>query len=214
MRPNLRTYIFLCGCFTILASGRNLCLAQAADQANGISVTLTPASFTIGISANQQLKATVNGSTNQGVTWTIDGVANGNATFGTVDAATQLFFAPAAVPSPVSYNVTATSKADKTKSASATVTVLSADPLGTVSKVKSIACPGGGISGASCQQMTISCESVANWNAYVKINTPTGTSNGVVMYGVGAGGSGLYDTSFTFGQTAVQNVLKDRKSVV
>jgi hypothetical protein len=206
MRPNLRTYIFLCGCFAILAGSRNL-LAQASGQANGITVTLAPASFTIGISANQQLKATVSGSTNQGVTWSVNGVANGNVTFGTVDPATQLYFAPAALPSPVSYNITATSKADKTKSASATVTVLSADPLGTVSNVKLIACPGGGISGASCQQMTISCESVNNWNAYVKINTPTGTSNGVVMYGVGAGGSSLYDTAFTFGQTAVQNVL-------
>jgi hypothetical protein len=87
------------------------------------------------------------------------------------------------------------------------VIVLSGDPLGTVSNVRPTACPGGGISGASRQQMTISCESVANWNAYVKINKPTGTSNGVVMYGVGAGGSGLYDTAFNFGQTAVQNVL-------
>jgi hypothetical protein len=205
MRPNLRTYIFLCGCFTILAGGQNVCLAQASAQV--VSVTLTPASFTIGISANQQLKATVSGSTNQGVTWTVNGVANGNATFGTVDPATQLYFAPASVPSPVSYKITAMSKADKTKSASATVTVLSADPLGTVSNVKSIACPSGGISGASCQQMTISCESVANWIAYLKINTPTGTSNGVVMYGVGAGGSSLYDIAFTYGQTAVQNVL-------
>ena len=68
MRPNLRMYIFLCGCFTILAGGRNLCLAQASNQANGITVTLAPASFTIGISANQQLKATVTGTTNQGVT--------------------------------------------------------------------------------------------------------------------------------------------------
>jgi hypothetical protein len=88
MRPSLCTYIFLCGCLTILARGRNLCLAQASEQANGITVTLTPASFTIGISANQQLKATVSGSTNQGVTWTVNGVVNGKVTFGTVDSAT------------------------------------------------------------------------------------------------------------------------------
>jgi len=46
MRPNLRTHILLCGLFTILAGGRNPCLAQASDQANSITVTLTPASFT------------------------------------------------------------------------------------------------------------------------------------------------------------------------
>jgi hypothetical protein len=205
MRGNFRTYIVLCAFFIILAGGQNVCQAQTSDQA--ISVTLSPPSFTIGISANQQLKATVSGSTNQGVTWTVNGVGNGNATFGTVDPTTELYFAPAAVPSPVSYKITATSKADKTKSASATVTVLSSAPLGTISNVKSIACPNGGVSGASCQQLTISCESINNWTAYLKINTPTGTSNGVVMYGVGSGGSGLYDIVFTYGTTAVQNVL-------
>jgi hypothetical protein len=85
--------------------------------------------------------------------------------------------------------------------------VLPSDPLGTVNNVKTITCPNGGVSGASCQQMAIACEGVSNWNAYIKINTPTGTSKGVVMYGVGTGGSGLYDTEFTYGQTAVQNVL-------
>jgi hypothetical protein len=206
MRPNFGRYLSLCASFAILAGG-NVCLAQDSGQAKGITVSLTPATLTIGISANQQLNAKVSGSTNQGVTWKVNGITNGNVTYGTVDPTTQLYFAPAAMPSPVSFKITATSKADKTKSASATVTVLSADPLGTVNNVKPITCPAGGVAGGSCQQMAIACEGINNWNTYVKINAPTGTPKGVVIYGVGTGGSGLYDTQFTYGETAVQNVL-------
>ena len=187
MRANFRRYIFLCAFLTILAGGHNVCAAQDSARAKSITVKLTPASLTIGIGANQQFNATVSGSTNQGVTWTVHGFTNGNVTFGTVDPTTQLYLAPASVPSPVSFKVTATSKADKTKSASATVTVLSADPLGTVNNVKPITCPAGGVAGGSCQEMAVGCESTNNWNVYVKINTPTGTSKGVIMYGIGTG---------------------------
>ncbi len=43
--------------------------------------------------------------------------------------------------------------------------------------------------------------------AYVKTNTPSGTSLGTVTYNVGTDGNGLYDSIFTFGSTAVGNVL-------
>src|ERR1039458_736747 len=109
MTASFCRYLSLCAFFAILAGG-NVCLAQDSGQAKGITVSLTPAISTIGISANQQLNAKVSGSTNQGVTWTVNGVANGNVTYGTVDPTTQLYFAPAAVPSPVSVKITATSK--------------------------------------------------------------------------------------------------------
>jgi len=41
----------------------------------------------------------------------------------------------------------------------------------------------------------------------VKTNTPSGTSLGTVTYNVGTDGNGLYDSIFTFGSTAVGNVL-------
>jgi hypothetical protein len=192
----------------MFVGGNDICPAQDSTQnSTSITVKLSPATLTIGISANQQLNATVSGTTNHGVTWTVNGIAGGNVTYGTVDSTTQLYFAPASVPNPASFKITATSKADKTKSASATVTILPADPLGTVNNVKPIACPAGGLSGGTCQQMAIACEGTSNWNTYIKINTPTGTSKGVVIYNIGTGGSGLYDTQFTYGQTAVENVL-------
>ncbi len=55
--------------------------------------------------------------------------------------------------------------------------------------------------------MTVSCPSLPDVFAYVKTNTPSGTSNGTVTYGTGTDGNGLYESIFTFGSTAVQNVL-------
>jgi len=78
--------------------------------------------------------------------------------------------------------------------------------LGTVSGVSSIACSGS-IANGACQQMTVSCPGVPDVQAYVKTNTPSGTVLGTVTYNTGTDGNGLYDSIFTFGSTAVGNVL-------
>jgi hypothetical protein len=78
--------------------------------------------------------------------------------------------------------------------------------LGTVSGVSSISCSGS-IKNGVCQQMTVSCPGVPDVMAYVKTNTPSGTSLGTVTYNTGTDGNGLYDSIFTYGSTAVQNVL-------
>ena len=79
-------------------------------------------------------------------------------------------------------------------------------PLGTVSNASSISCQGS-IKNGACQQMTVSCPGLPDVQAYVKTNTPSGTSLGTVTYNVGTDGNGLYDSIFTFGSTAVGNVL-------
>jgi hypothetical protein len=78
--------------------------------------------------------------------------------------------------------------------------------LGTVSGVSSISCQGA-IKNGVCQQMTVSCPGIPDVKAYVKTNSPTGTSLGTVTYNTGTDGNGLYESIFTFGSTAVQNVL-------
>jgi azurin len=78
--------------------------------------------------------------------------------------------------------------------------------LGTVSGVSSITCEGS-ITGGVCQQMTVSCPGLPNVDAYIKTNSPTGTSLGTVTYTTGTDGNGLYDSIFTYGSTAVQNVI-------
>jgi hypothetical protein len=78
--------------------------------------------------------------------------------------------------------------------------------LGSISGVSSITCQGA-LAGGVCQQLTVSCPDVPNIFAYVKTNTPTGTPLGVASYGTGTEGNGLYESIFTYGSTAVGNVL-------
>ncbi|MGA7754915.1 MAG: hypothetical protein WCB05_18945 [Candidatus Sulfotelmatobacter sp.] len=78
--------------------------------------------------------------------------------------------------------------------------------LGTISGVSSVSCTGS-IKNGVCQQMTVSCPGVPNIFAYVKTNTPTGTILGTATYNTGTDGNGLYEDIFTFGSTAVGNVL-------
>ncbi len=77
--------------------------------------------------------------------------------------------------------------------------------LGTVTS-KSITCKSGGVTGGTCQQLTVTCPGVANVFAYIKTNTPVNPL-GTVLWGTGTDGNGLYDAIFTFGKTAVQNVF-------
>jgi len=85
-----------------------------------ISVQLNQSSATISTQATQQFTATVTGTSNTAVTWSVDSTQGGSSSVGTISG-TGLYTAPAQFGT---HTVTATSAADKTKSASATVTVL------------------------------------------------------------------------------------------
>lgn len=84
--------------------------AQAALNPPVVAVSVSPTSATLAVGATQQFSATVTGATDTSVTW--------SATSGTVDS-TGLYTAPATAGSG---QVTATSNADSTKSASSSVT--------------------------------------------------------------------------------------------
>ncbi|MGB5081498.1 MAG: hypothetical protein WBO23_12230, partial [Burkholderiales bacterium] len=86
--------------------------------ASAIGVTVAPATATISTLQTQQFTATVVNSSNQAVTWRVDGVAGGNASVGVISAG--LYTPPLAEGT---HAVTATSVADPTKSDSASVTV-------------------------------------------------------------------------------------------
>ena len=87
---------------------------------SAVMVTISPTTALLAVSTTQQFTATVTGSSNTAVTWSVDGVNGGNATVGTVSTS-GLYTAPA---TPTAHTVTATSVADGTKSASAAVTVM------------------------------------------------------------------------------------------
>lgn len=78
----------------------------------------------------QQLTASVTGTTNTAVTWQVNGATGGSASAGAIDA-NGMYTAPATVPSPASVTVSAVSQTDVTKSDSAVVTIQSPTPSGT-----------------------------------------------------------------------------------
>lgn len=93
---------------------------------NGISIA--PSSPTIRGGDTVQFSANVTGNTNQSVVWSVNGVANGNATVGTIDMMGK-YQAPPSAPMPNSVTVEAASTADKTLSATTPVTLENPIPV-------------------------------------------------------------------------------------
>jgi uncharacterized protein (DUF1800 family) len=93
-----------------------------------IKVTVAPGSLTLVTDGTQLFTATVVGTTNTAVTWSVNGETGGDSTIGTIDINGN-YNAPDNLPSPNSVTVTATSVADPTKSGSAIVTFLNPVPV-------------------------------------------------------------------------------------
>jgi hypothetical protein len=87
-----------------------------------VAVKVSPATAQVRDGGSQQFSATVTGSNNTAVTWSVNGAAGGNSASGTVDA-NGLYKAPASLPNPNPVKVTATSVADTRASDSATATL-------------------------------------------------------------------------------------------
>jgi hypothetical protein len=83
------------------------------------SVAISPREFSLTPTQTEQFQATVGGVASTNVTWSVDGIAGGNSTVGTIS--TSGVYTPPAVAG--TYTVTATSTANKTKSATVPVYV-------------------------------------------------------------------------------------------
>jgi hypothetical protein len=149
--------------------------SAAVTVTAAVSVSISPASASILVNGTQQFTATVTGSSNTAVTW--------SATAGSVSSS-GLYTAPGTAGT---YTVKATSVADNTKSASATVTVSTAPVVAvTISPTSASLLTNG------TQQFTA---------------TVTGSSNTVVTWSATGGSvssSGLYTAPSTAGSYAVK----------
>jgi hypothetical protein len=95
-----------------------------------VVVTVTPTNTSIVTGATQQLNASVVGTSNTAVIWSLQGAGCSGAACGTVNS-NGLYTAPAAVPSPSTVTVTAASSADPSKTASTSVVILSGNSANT-----------------------------------------------------------------------------------
>ena len=96
-----------------------------------VAVAVAPGTANVRAGDTQAFVATVTGTTNTAVTWSVNGIAGGNSTLGTISNA-GVYTAPAALPTPNSINVTATSVQDPTKSGNSAVTLL--NPIATLTQ--------------------------------------------------------------------------------
>jgi hypothetical protein len=96
-----------------------------------VNVTMGPTSATLQVGHSQAFTATVTGTGNTAVTWSVDGIPGGNTGKGTISSS-GMYSASA---TPGSHIVTATSVADPTKSASAAVIVTAAPDFSLSSSV-------------------------------------------------------------------------------
>ncbi len=216
--------------FPITISAASAADSTAVGQVQGdvhVIVNITPATNTIGQGANRQFTAVVIGATNQAVNWLATcGNCQGTQSGGKFDVNVLnagLYYAPGFGngTTEVTDNLTARSQFDSLANPGmATVTVLPSDPLGkatpSTAPAAEISCPAftGGLSGATCYQVTVSCDGITDASAYLKVNTPAGTPNaGTVIFGTANGGTTLYDNDPIFiasdngGESVVQGVL-------
>jgi hypothetical protein len=128
--------------------------SAAVTLTDNIVVTVLPAAANVPAGGDQVLSATISatGNPTPGVTWSVNGIAGGNSSIGTITsnaASTATYTAPSVPPQPASVTITATSAADNSKTGLATVTI-------TCSASDSIAPPAANIGLGSAQSFTAS----------------------------------------------------------
>lgn len=92
------------------------------------SVAVAPTNATTPVGSTVQFTATVTGVDNTAVTWSVNGVAGGNSTVGTINSA-GLYSAPTTQPNPATVAVTATSVVQTSEFASTDLTLTQANTL-------------------------------------------------------------------------------------
>ena len=105
--------------FTPVAGEPIINAIEILSQAAATSVSVSPGTASLGASATQQFTAAVTGASNTAVTWSL------NPAVGAISAS-GVYTAPASISAGSTVQVKATSVADPTKSASATVTLTAA----------------------------------------------------------------------------------------
>jgi uncharacterized protein (DUF1800 family) len=100
---------------------------QVVGPNSNITVTVSPKTTTLGAGNVQQFQATVTGSIDLSVTWSVNGVSFGNTTVGTMDDSGN-YTAPNNILGLGSVTVTAASNANPAKTDSAVVTLINPVP--------------------------------------------------------------------------------------
>jgi hypothetical protein len=92
-----------------------------------VAVSVMPTAANVRAGATQPFTASVTGTTNQNVSWSVNGVAGGNATNGTISGS-GIYSAPASLPNSNAITIGAASAANSSASGTSNVTLWNATP--------------------------------------------------------------------------------------
>ena len=173
------------GSHTVMATSVADTSATASASVTISTIGISPTTVTMIASTTQQFTAAIPGSTNAGITWTVDGVVGGNSTVGTITAS-GLYTAPAQAGS---HTVTAAATANPTLNASATVNVF----VFTISPTSAIIAPSGS------QQFSVTIQGLTNTGATWAVD---GVAGGNATVGTITSG-GLYTAPSAVGAHTV-----------
>jgi len=121
---DLDTAITAIGQLTVLSNASTNSTAVVGLTGTSVAaVALSPASATTTVGTTTQFEAFVTGTPNTAVTWKVSGTGCNGTACGTISS-NGLYTAPAALPSPATVIITATSVSNPTLSASSTVTIV------------------------------------------------------------------------------------------
>jgi hypothetical protein len=143
-------------------------MKNSTTSTTPVSVQLNQTSVSISTGAQEQFVATVQGTTNTAVTWSVDSVSGGNSTGGTVTQS-GMYTAPTLAGT---HTVTAASVADPSKSASAAVTVQGNVTI-TISPASALLNPG------ATEQYSVSLQGLSNNSITWSVDGTVGGSSSV-----------------------------------
>ncbi|HXL22053.1 MAG TPA: hypothetical protein VOA78_06290 [Candidatus Dormibacteraeota bacterium] len=173
MRFRYVIFLSLLGLFLISCGGGN-----SPGVLPTIRVSVAPASASVAVGQQKQFSASVSGTNNQSVNWSVVGAGNGTI------SASGLYTAPTSVPNPALVTVMATSQVNGADSGTAAVTVTSAAQNVTV-----VVSPGtADVATFGTKQFSAMVNGTANTAVTWQVN---GTSGGSKQFGF-VSSSGLY----------------------
>jgi hypothetical protein len=111
-------------CSLTFPIGLGGCGGGSNSSTQAVTVMVSSSISSVLLGNTQQLTATVTGTSNMAVTWSVNGVPGGNSMVGTMSSA-GLYTAPIDLPNPATVTIQATSVADSSASGNAVLTIIS-----------------------------------------------------------------------------------------
>jgi uncharacterized protein (TIGR03437 family) len=159
----------------------------ATFSPSSVAVSVSPPAATVRAATTQQFTATVAGTANPAVTWTVNQITGGNAEVGTISPA-GVYTAPTTVPTESAVAVRAVSAADPSKSAAASV-LISINPfLGILEGAANFPGPYPAPAAVSYRNASGQTEEAWAYPGQVQVFFRTGTTEGAATAAIQAAG--------------------------